>query len=76
MCNKHGMKFWDYGNSFLLEASRAGAEIKRPDGDGFIYPSYVEEIMGDIFSLGLDRSAGCVLSGSAEDLEKSDRIAA
>eukprot|EP00002_Diphylleia_rotans_P016291 TRINITY_DN3171_c0_g1_i4.p1 TRINITY_DN3171_c0_g1~~TRINITY_DN3171_c0_g1_i4.p1 ORF type:complete len:494 (-),score=87.03 TRINITY_DN3171_c0_g1_i4:983-2464(-) len=46
-----GMKFWDYGNSFLLEASRAGADIMK-DRDSFKYPSYVEDIMGDIFSLG------------------------
>lgn len=46
-----GMKFWDYGNSFLLMASKAGADIV---GSGstqnrFKYPSYVEDIMGDIF---------------------------
>ena len=46
-----GMKFWDYGNSFLNMASKAGAAI---EGDGskqnkFKYPSYVEDIMGDIF---------------------------
>lgn len=40
-----GMKFWDYGNAFLLEASRAGADVMREDG-GFVYPSYVEDIMG------------------------------
>ena len=49
-----GMKFWDYGNSFLNMASKAGADI---EGDGskqnkFKYPSYVEDIMGDIFELG------------------------
>ena len=42
-----GMAFWDYGNAFLLEASRAGAEgIDKADGEGFAYPSYVEDIMG------------------------------
>jgi len=40
-----GMRFWDYGNAFLLEASRAGAPVTRPDGS-FTYPSYVEDIMG------------------------------
>ena len=47
-----GMKFWDYGNSFLLEASRAGADVALPgenDGKTFRYPSYVQDIMGDIF---------------------------
>lgn len=47
-----GMKFWDYGNSFLLQASRAKATIMKPDGLEFMYPSYIEDIMGDIFSLG------------------------
>lgn len=48
-----GMRFWDYGNSFLLEASRAQAEIFRAGSkDKFKYPSYVEDIMGDIFELG------------------------
>ena len=55
---KRGMHFWDYGNSFLLEASRAGADVLAKEGDkcygvgGFKYPSYVQDIMGDIFSLG------------------------
>lgn len=42
---KKGMKFWDYGNSFLLQSGRAGADIFKPDGK-FLYPSYVEDIMG------------------------------
>ncbi len=46
-----GLRFWDYGNSFLLECSRAHAPVVRPDGS-FKYPSYVQDIMGDIFSLG------------------------
>ena len=37
-----GMSFWDYGNSFLLEASRAGADLRLEEGDGFRYPSYVQ----------------------------------
>jgi urocanate hydratase len=46
-----GMKFWDYGNSFLLMASRAKADILGQEGsrNKFRYPSYVEDIMGDIF---------------------------
>jgi len=49
-----GMRFWDYGNAFLLEASRAGADVmKSADAaDGYKYPTYVQDIMGDIFSLG------------------------
>ena len=50
-----GMRFWDYGNSFLLEASRAGAAVWKDNMDhaqGFCYPTYVQDIMGDIFSLG------------------------
>ncbi len=46
-----GLRFWDYGNSFLLECSRAQAPVLRADGT-FKYPSYVQDIMGDIFSLG------------------------
>ncbi|KAM9998715.1 hypothetical protein ACTFIY_008353 [Dictyostelium cf. discoideum] len=48
-----GMKLWDYINSFPLEASRAKADIIKPGTDGkeFIYPFYVQDIMGDIFSL-------------------------
>ncbi|XP_014671522.1 PREDICTED: urocanate hydratase-like [Priapulus caudatus] len=50
-----GMYFWDYGNAFLLEARRAGADVTKPgdvSGISFRYPSYVQDIMGDIFSLG------------------------
>lgn len=50
-----GMKFWDYGNSFLLMASRANADIlalHNTSHNRFRYPSYVEDIMGDIFELG------------------------
>ena len=42
-----GMHFWDYGNAFLLESRRAGAPITKPDNsEEFLYPSYVEDIMG------------------------------
>ena len=72
-----GMRFWDYGNSFLLEASRAGADVGDGglDGKTFCYPSYVQDIMGDIFSLGFGPFRWVVTSGKAEDLEKTDRIA-
>merc|ERR1712137_583131 len=74
--NKHGLKFWDYGNSFLLECSRAGAEVMKEDGKSFTYPSYVEDIMGDIFSLGFGPFRWVCTSGNSDDLDKSDEIAA
>lgn len=70
-----GMRFWDYGNSFLLEASRAGADIMADDGLAFRYPSYVQDIMGDIFSLGFGPFRWVCTSGEAEDLATTDRIA-
>lgn len=71
-----GMKFWDYGNSFLLEASRAGADIMLKEGsDKFKYPSYVQDIMGDIFSLGFGPFRWVCTSADPEDLRKSDKIA-
>lgn len=71
-----GMKFWDYGNSFLLEASRAGADIMScDDSTRFKYPSYVEDIMGDIFSLGFGPFRWICTSGSRQDLTTTDRIA-
>lgn len=70
-----GMKFWDYGNSFLLEASRAGAEVMNADGDGFRYPSYVEDIMGDIFSLGFGPFRWVCTSARPEDLALTDELA-
>ncbi|PIE52432.1 urocanate hydratase [Candidatus Fermentibacteria bacterium] len=76
MCRR-GMHFWDYGNAFLLESSRAGAEgILKEDGT-FAYPSYVEDIMGPIcFDLGFGPFRWVCASGSHEDLQKTDRIAA
>lgn len=74
-----GMKFWDYGNSFLLEASKAGANLvdeKDETGQSFRYPSYVQDIMGDIFSLGFGPFRWVCLSGKPADLEETDRIAA
>ncbi len=74
---QRGMNFWDYGNAFLLEASRANAEgILRPDG-GFRYPSYVEDIMGPVcFDYGFGPFRWVVTSNTPEDLAKSDIIAA
>lgn len=71
-----GMYFWDYGNAFLLECSRAGAPIMREDGR-FIYPSYVEDIMGPMcFDYGFGPFRWVCCSGSDSDLRISDNIAA
>ncbi|MDR1112558.1 MAG: urocanate hydratase, partial [Bacteroidales bacterium] len=70
-----GMYFFDYGNAFLLEASRAGADIMLSDGR-FKYPSYVQDIMGPIcFDYGFGPFRWVCTSGKTEDLEISDRIA-
>ncbi|KAJ3391853.1 Urocanate hydratase [Entophlyctis sp. JEL0112] len=69
-----GMKFWDYGNAFLLEAGRAGANVFKAPGV-FKYPSYVQDIMGDIFSLGFGPFRWICTSGDHQDLLKSDKIA-
>eukprot|EP01104_Vermistella_antarctica_P002628 TRINITY_DN12846_c0_g1_i1.p1 TRINITY_DN12846_c0_g1~~TRINITY_DN12846_c0_g1_i1.p1 ORF type:complete len:678 (-),score=131.45 TRINITY_DN12846_c0_g1_i1:164-2197(-) len=71
-----GVRFWDYGNSFLLEAGRAKADIFRDDGKTFKYPSYVQDIMGDIFSLGFGPFRWVCTSGLPSDLLTTDRIAA
>ncbi|MDR1671574.1 MAG: urocanate hydratase, partial [Alistipes sp.] len=71
------MYFFDYGNAFLLEASRAGADVMNPDGDGFRYPSYVEDIMGPLFfDYGFGPFRWVCTSGMPEELETTDRIAA
>tara|TARA_B100000029_G_scaffold266160_1_gene262162 strand:- start:1037 stop:3055 length:2019 start_codon:yes stop_codon:yes gene_type:complete len=72
-----GMHFWDYGNAFLLEASRAGAEILHPDDETkFRYPSYVEDIMGPIcFDYGFGPFRWVCTSGLDKDLAISDLIA-
>ncbi|HHG86008.1 MAG TPA: urocanate hydratase, partial [Bacteroidetes bacterium] len=71
-----GMYFWDYGNAFLLEAGRAGAEITKEDG-AFIYPSYVEDIMGPLcFDFGFGPFRWVCTAGTVEDLRTTDRIAA
>lgn len=72
---ERGTYFWDYGNAFLLEASRAGADICDVNGD-FIHPSYVEDIMGPrCFDLGFGPFRWVCCSGSKEDLEMTDNIA-
>jgi urocanate hydratase len=71
-----GMAFWDYGNAFLLEASRAGAPVTKPDGS-FRYPSYVEDIMGPMcFDHGFGPFRWVCTSCDPRDLEVTDRIAA
>ncbi len=75
MCEK-GMRFWDYGNAFLLESQRAGADILKPNGD-FKYPSYVQDIMGPMcFDYGFGPFRWVCTSGNPKDLNKTDRIAA
>ncbi len=72
---ERGTKFWDYGNAFLLESSRAGAEILSDDGS-FTYPSYVEDIMGPMcFDFGFGPFRWVCTSGKIEDLRATDRIA-
>lgn len=71
----NGMHFWDYGNSFLLEAGRAGADIFK-NKTTFRYPSYVEDIMGDIFSLGFGPFRWVCTSNATDDLSTTDTIAA
>ena len=71
----NGMYFWDYGNAFLLEASRAGADVLNDDGS-FRYPSYVEDIMGPMcFDYGFGPYRWVCCSGDPKDLEITDRIA-
>ncbi len=71
-----GMYFFDYGNAFLLESSRAGADVLRPDGS-FRYPSYVQDIMGPLyFDYGFGPFRWVCMSEDPEDLAKTDEIAA
>ena len=71
-----GTYFFDYGNAFLLEASRAGADILQNNGEDFIYPSYVQDIMGPMcFDYGFGPFRWVCASGSEEDLVKTDAIA-
>ncbi len=70
-----GMYFFDYGNAFLLESSRAGADILLPDGR-FRYPSYVQDIMGPLyFDYGFGPFRWVCMSEKPEDLAKSDELA-
>ena len=70
-----GMYFFDYGNAFLLESSRAGADIMNENGT-FRYPSYVQDIMGPMcFDYGFGPFRWVCTSGKPEDLDMSDKIA-
>ena len=77
--NKHtarGTYFFDYGNAFLLEASRAGADIMAENHIDFRYPSYVQDIMGPMcFDYGFGPFRWVCASGKPEDLAKTDTIA-
>ena len=80
--NKHtakGTYFFDYGNAFLLESSRAGADVMNPNpsiGREFKYPSYVQDIMGPMcFDYGFGPFRWVCTSGKPEDLKKTDEIA-
>lgn len=71
-----GTYFFDYGNAFLLEAGRAGADIMNNDGLGFRYPSYVEDIMGPMcFDYGFGPFRWVCTSGNPDDLALTDTIA-
>ena len=70
-----GMYFFDYGNAFLLESSRAGADVLKADGT-FRYPSYVQDIMGPLyFDYGFGPFRWVCMSEKPEDLEKTDELA-
>jgi urocanate hydratase len=79
LINSHverGTYFFDYGNAFLLEASRAGADVMSADGLGFRFPSYVEDIVGPLcFDYGFGPFRWVCLSGNEADLDKTDAIA-
>lgn len=71
----NGMYFFDYGNAFLLEASRAGAEVMK-DEKHFIYPSYVQDIMGPMcFDYGFGPFRWVCTSADPKDLEITDQLA-
>ncbi|MCK6618299.1 MAG: urocanate hydratase [Cyclobacteriaceae bacterium] len=77
--NRHAAKgtyFFDYGNAFLLEASRAGADVMAPNGIDFRYPSYVQDIMGPMcFDYGFGPFRWVCTSGQESDLEYTDKLA-
>jgi len=78
--NKHtekGTYFFDYGNAFLLESSRAGANVMAKNNIDFKYPSYVQDILGPMcFDYGFGPFRWVCASGNGEDLDKTDQIAA
>ena len=77
--NKHtskGTYFFDYGNAFLLEASRAGADVMSSNGIDFKYPSYIQDILGPMcFDFGFGPFRWVCASGNSDDLVKTDEIA-
>jgi urocanate hydratase len=77
--NKHAAKgtyFFDYGNAFLLEASRAGADVMAENNVDFKYPSYVQDILGPMcFDFGFGPFRWVCTSGKPDDLHKTDEIA-
>lgn len=71
-----GTYFFDYGNAFLLECSRAGADVMAPNGIDFRYPSYVEDILGPLcFDYGFGPFRWVCASGNEKDLDSTDRMA-
>ena len=73
--SEKGMYFFDYGNAFLLESSRAGADIQKADGS-FRYPSYVQDIMGPLyFDYGFGPFRWVCMSEDPTDLKKTDQLA-
>ncbi|MFN5911573.1 MAG: urocanate hydratase [Bacteroidota bacterium] len=77
--NKHtarGTYFFDYGNAFLLEASRAGADVMAENGIDFKYPSYIQDILGPMcFDFGFGPFRWVCASGKSEDLQRTDELA-
>lgn len=74
---ERGTYFFDYGNAFLLEASRAGGDVMAENGIDFRYPSYVQDILGPMcFDYGFGPFRWVCTSGKPEDLKKTDQIAA
>ena len=75
--SQRGMYFWDYGNAFLLESSRAGAQEVIGEEGRFTYPSYVQDIMGPMcFDLGFGPFRWVCASGDPNDLRRTDALAA
>ena len=76
MSTDKGTYFFDYGNAFLLEATRAGAALRAENGDDFIYPSYIQDILGPMcFDFGFGPFRWVCASGAQSDLDKTDEIA-